>query len=171
MQIQNQDNNFINFLNQRISENIEIKNTLEKLLFLNEKQFNLLQLHRLEEIKWTRQKIGIKIWKSLRGAHEIEISAEAQGMFAPNQAHVIYPLEAILTVEVWIATVNPSGKGVSNFQMRFRADGRKIKAAAGKLNAQFVQEGGRKIRVQAHHQRLIAEEVVPESGGGVETIV
>jgi len=51
MQSQNQDNNFIIFLNERISETIEMRNTLEKLSLLIEKQFKLLQLHLLDEIK------------------------------------------------------------------------------------------------------------------------
>ena len=48
MKNQNQHSHSIDILHQKIRENIEIKNTLEKALFLNQRQIILSQLELLE---------------------------------------------------------------------------------------------------------------------------
>ena len=51
MKNQNQHSHSVDILHQKIRENIEIKNTLEKALFLNQRQIILSQLGLLEAIE------------------------------------------------------------------------------------------------------------------------
>src|SRR5262249_47586514 len=71
--------------------------------------------------------------KRLRGVDVIEVSAEADGVFALLPGHIIVKLFATFRVRVGIAAVHAHGERVEHFQVRLRGIGGEVEGAMRKL--------------------------------------